>query len=149
MSDNEATTEEVVGEEPKETGKGLRAQLEAALSENKKLKTTQRDSAFKEAGIDTSGGMGKAISQMYEGNSDAADILKFAKDEYDYDVLPSNPVAAQVAAEQAKLDNVGQTAGSVVAPAEMDVLAKAEAEGDYATAMNIKGQQLADMMRKR
>ncbi|GAG00928.1 unnamed protein product, partial [marine sediment metagenome] len=48
------------------------------------------------------------------------------------------------------LDQVGQTAGSVpVTPTDGDVLAKAEAEGDYKTTMALKGQQMADMMQQR
>ncbi len=41
------------------------------------------------------------------------------------------------------------TAGSVAAPTQVDALAKAEAEGDHATSLAIKGQQMAEMLKPR
>jgi len=53
-------------------------------------------------------------------------------------------MSQQIADQQGALDQVGQTAGSVpVDLSESDALAQAEAAGDYATTMAIKGSQIA------
>ncbi len=143
MSDT-VETPEVDPDEPK----GLRKQLADAHAELKVYKTKDREAAFTDAGLDVSTGMGKAISQVYEGEVSSEAITKFAKDEYGYEipVEETNPQVTEITQAQARLDGVTETAGSVADPKEGDVLAKAEAEGDYATTMAIKGQQLADML---
>jgi hypothetical protein len=135
----------------KDTGGGLRKQLEGALAENKELKTDARARAFKDAGLDTSNGLGKAISQVYEGAATQEAVAEFAKDEYGWQAPPSDahPQAEQIATEQARVDDIGNTAGSIVPPSEADALATAEAAGDYGTTLNIKGQQMADMLKTR
>ena len=138
-------------DEGKDTGGGLRKQLEASLAKTKKLETDARVRAFKDAGLDTSQGLGKAISQVYEGEATQEAVAEFAKDEYGWQAAPSDahPQAEQIATEQARVDDLGNTAGSIVPPSEADALATAEAAGDYGTALNIKGQQMADMLKTR
>lgn len=135
----------------KDTGGGLRKQLETSLAENKKLKADARARAFKDAGLDTSNGLGKAISQVYEGEATQEAVAEFAKDEYGWQRAPSDahPQAEQIETEQARVDEVGNTAGSIVPPSEADALATAEAAGDYGTTLNIKGQQMAEMLKPR
>jgi hypothetical protein len=143
-------------DEGKETGKGLRGQLEKQIvktnevqADNQALRTQLLDRSYQELGLDPSKLVGKAIAEKYEGEPTTEALAEFAKAEYGYEPVPVtevNPLTQQIVTQQAALDQVGQTAGSVpVVPSETDVLAKAEAEGDYATAMNIKGNQVAEM----
>jgi len=135
-----------------DTGKGLRGQLETALADNKKLRTDARARAFTDAGLDTSTGIGKAISQVYEGEATQEAVTEFAKEEYGWtsQVAPDvHPQAQAIADEQTRIDTLGQTAGSVAPVTELDALAQAEADGDYKTTMEIKGQQMADMLKPR
>jgi len=50
-----------------------------------------------------------------------------------------HPMAAAIADQQERLDQTRATAGSVVQPGQNDVLAKAEANGDWHTTMAMKG----------
>ena len=154
----EATTEETV-ETPdpeakeKSEAKGLRGQLENALKDNKKLRSTILTEAYVKLDLDTETGLGKAIAKEYDGAASFDALAAYAKDEYghEYTAPVTEPVTNEAITQgHAALDQVGQTAGSVpVSPTDGDVLAKAEAEGDYETTMAIKGQQMADMMRNR
>ena len=138
--------EETTQSEPE--AKGLRAQLETALSENKDLKAKDRDRAFTDAGLDITKGVGKAVYKEYDGDMTKDAILGYATEEYSYEAGEGvvHPQAEAIAQGQAALDQVGQTAGSVVPPTQSDELAKAEAEGDYATTLAIKGQRVADSL---
>ncbi len=138
------------GQKPEEA-KGLRKQLEASLEREKGYRTQLLSTAYADVDLDPTTGLGKAIAKEYDGEASAEALALYAKAEYDYTkpeaVAELNPQAAVITQEQAALDLAGQTAGSVpVAPTQGDALAKAEAEGDYATTMAIKGQQLADLM---
>ena len=156
---SEETLTDAVGTEAPETGKGLRAQLEKQISatkdeqaKNAVLRTQLLDRSYTELGLDPTKLVGKAIAERYEGEPTTEALATFAKEEYGYEPLPVeavHPQAQAIAQGQAALDQIGQTAGSVASPAEGDVLAKAEAEGDYATTMAIKGQQVADMFQTR
>lgn len=142
--DPETTETETV-----ETGKGLRAKLEEVLAENRELKADKRQTAFEKAGLATDTGLGKAIFKEYDGELSEDAVREYAKTEYGWEADPDSqhPDAPQIAQEQARLDAVGETAGSVVAPTQAEILAKAEAEGDVQTTMALKGQQVAEMFR--
>jgi hypothetical protein len=144
--DPETTENETV-----ETGKGLRAKLEEALAENRELKAEKRVAAFEKAGLATDTGLGKAIFKEYDGELSEDAVREYAKTEYGWEAAPepTHPDARQITEEQARLDQAGETAGSVVAPTQEDILAKAEAEGDVNTTMAIKGAQVAEMFRGR
>jgi hypothetical protein len=146
-------------DEGKDTGRGLRAQLEKQIEKtnaeqatNQVLRTQLLDRSYTELGLDPTKLVGKAIAEKYVGEPSTEALAEFAKEEYGYEPVATSephPLSQQINAQQAALDQVGQTAGSVpVVPSETDVLAKAEAEGDYATAMAIKGNQVADMFKK-
>ena len=127
--------------------KGLRAQLETALDKLKVHESKDRDRAFSDAGLDITKGVGKAVYKEYEGEMGKDAILAYASTEYSYEAeAGEHPQAVAIAEGQAALDQIGQSAGSVVPPTQVDVLAKAEAEGDYKTTLAIKGRQLADML---
>ena len=140
-------------EEVPDTGKGLRAQLEKANSDLKVYREKERVGAFEANGLDTTKGQGKAFVRGYDGENSVEAVATYLKEEYEYVYEApegEHPQAQAIAQGQAALDQIGQTAGSVpVVPSEGDVLAKAEAEGDYKKTMAIKGQQMADMMRTR
>ena len=133
----------------KDTGGGLRKQLENSLAEVKELKADKRKRAFDDAGLDTTKGLGKAIHQVYEGEATKEAVVEFAKSEYDWTppVSDEHPQAQQIQTEQARADQLTDTAGSVAPPSTADQLAKAEAEGDYRTAMAIKSQQVESMFK--
>jgi hypothetical protein len=144
----EATTEATEETGEKETGKGLRAQLEASLKREKTLKTQILDAAYDAIGLDTSTGLGKAISKEYEGEASQDALASYAKDEYGWDAPEQeavHPEAVAIAQGTGQLDQIGQTAGSVSTPTKGDDLSEAEAQGDYATTMAIKSQQVVDM----
>ncbi len=156
MSEEETT--EVVEEEQKETGKGLRAQLEKTLAGSKAKDDTIADlttrilsGAYEQLNLDPTTGLGKAIAKEYDGDASFDGLAAYAKEEYGYEapaVDEQHPQAQQIAQGQAALDQVGQTAGSIVPPTQQDALAKAEAEGDHATSMAIKSAQLEGLMKR-
>jgi hypothetical protein len=164
MTTQDPTTEPLVEAAPvvdegKETGKGLRAQLEkqiektnASEASNQVLRTQLLDRSYQELGLDPTKLVGKAIAEKYQGEPNTEALAEFAREEYGYvPVAPSpetHPLAQQIDVQQAALDQVGLTAGSVpVSPTESDALAAAEAAGDYGLTMAIKGQQVADMFK--
>jgi len=153
MSEEETTeTTEVPEDQTKDTGKGLRAQLEKKISENADLRTKLLTRSYEELGLDPTKLIGKAIAEKYDGEPSTEALAKFAEAEYGYTppvTEEQHPQAAQIAQGQAALDQIGQTAGSVADLSQVDVLAKAEAEGDNATSMAIKSQQLAELMHPR
>jgi len=158
MSEEETTVESQEAES-KETGKGLRAQLEKQIAATKAeqevsagYRTQLLDQSYKDLGLDPTKLVGKAIAEKYDGAATTEALAEFAKEEYGYEpeqVEELSQQAQNIALGQAALDQVGQSAGSIVPPTEVDTLAKAEAEGDYATTMAIKGQQMADMLKPR
>ena len=157
--ENEPTSVETtpVVDEGKETGKGLRGQLEKQIAATKSeqdknavLRTQLLDRSYQELGLDPTKLVGKAIAEKYEGEPNTTALAEFAKAEYGFEPSPADPaahpLAEQITTQQTALDQVGQVAGSVPAVlSEPDTLAKAEAEGDYATTMAIKGNQIAEL----
>ncbi len=148
---DEETTEVAEKTDKPEEAKGLRKQLNDAHAVIAKQRTDILTPAYSQLGLDPTKELGKAIAKEYEGEASFDALAAYAKAEYGYEhtpVDPAHPDAVAIAQGQAALDQVGQVAGSVVAPTQGDVLGKAEAEGDYATTMAIKGQQLAAMLNK-
>ena len=152
MSDAVEETQETPDPDPDEP-KGLRKQVKSLNARLKVYEDRDRDVIWKDAGLDTTTGIGKAIFQVYDGEVSKEAITKFALDEYGHDVSVKeevvHPQAQQIAEAQQRVDELTSTAGSVADVTQVDALAKAEAEGDYTTTMQIKGQQIADMMRPR
>ena len=157
---NEETTE-TTEETPKEEPKGLRATIEKQSGQLKDkdaeiagLTTQLLAPAYEDIGLDPSTQLGKAIAKEYTGAPNVDALAAYAKEEYDY-VAPEtrqeqSPESQVIAQGHDALDRIGQTAGSVpLSPTDGDTLAEAEAKGDYATTMQIKSQQMADMMRQR
>lgn len=71
-------------ETEQQDGGALRRQLEQALAENKAMKDQlgafQRNEAFRDAGIDTSSGVGKLLAKAYDGELEADAIKAFAEE---------------------------------------------------------------------
>ena len=145
MSDTVETTETPSDDDPK----GLRAQLNAANAELKTLKARERATAFTEAGFDVTKGLGKAIEKEYTGELTKDGVLAYAESEYGHvnEAVAEHPEAGQIADAQGRLDAAGQTAGSIAPPSQVDALATAEADGDYATTMQIKANQLTGLLK--
>jgi len=146
---SEETTETTETNEPaQETGKGLRAQLEKALAENKGLRAGKLADSFKEIGLDVNAGYGKAIAQNYDGEITVEAVATYAKDEFGY-VKPeaTHPAAPVIAQAQAQADQFGQVATPVQPATSLsEQLAAAEAAGDHELIGAIQGQQMQDMM---
>ncbi len=146
----EATVETT--EEAKETGKGLRAQLEKQIAATKAeqeksagLRTQLLDRSYAELGLDPTKLVGKAIAEKYDGDATTEALAAFAKDEYGYEYAPApdqHPQAQNIALGQAALDQVGNTAGSVVPPTQATELQEAEASGDYQKALQMKSKEM-------
>ncbi|GAG35714.1 unnamed protein product, partial [marine sediment metagenome] len=143
MSDTETTEE--VQPDPDEP-KGLRKQLNVANEKLRVANAREMERAFIEIGLRADEGLGKAILKEYEGEITAEAIAEYAKTEYKWEgtTVSEHPEAQTIAQGQAALDQVGESAGSVpLAPTEGQTLAEAEAKGDYAKTMAMKGDQVA------
>ena len=136
------------GDAKPEEAKGLRKQLNEAHATIAEQRTDLLTPAYTKLGLDPESGLGKAIAKEYQGAASFDALAEFANKEYGHvapEVSPDHPQAGEIAQQQAQLDQAGQGAGSVAPTDQSSVLAKAEQEGDYATTMAIKGQQVADM----
>jgi hypothetical protein len=131
--------------------KQLREALKRSQADNAKLTTQLMGRAYTEAGLDTTSGLGKAISKEYKGEPTSEALLAFAKEEYGYEpqVVPDNPHAQVIYDEQRKLDGVQAVSGSTVPLNESEVLRQAEQSGDLKTAGSIKAARLRAMKKPR
>lgn len=143
MSDEPTeTTEETKDDGPKQLRDALKREKETTA----KLREQVMTGAYGELGLDPTKGLGKAIAREYDGETSLEGLAAYAKSEYEYEApaAPENTEqAAAVLGGQAQLDAASTGAGSVTPPTQQDQLAKAEADGDYDTAMAIKGQRIA------
>ena len=151
---DEATEEttETTEVQPEPEAKGLRAQNDQLRKEVRELKATKANDTIAGLGLTLDTGIGLVLSEQFSKGDLALGDITEAATKYGH-VVPeaqpaAHPEAEAIAQGQAALDQIGQTAGSVAPPTESDALAKAEAEGDYATTMAIKGQQVADSLRR-
>lgn len=145
MEPAEETTE---GTQPE--AKGLRAQVESLSKENRELKAEKRDGIISGLGLEVTKGLGLSLVEQFDkGDIALGDIASTATDKYGHVVPdaapPAHPQAQAITEGTERLEAVAQTAGSVANPTADDLLAKAEAEGDYQTTMAIKSQQVASM----
>jgi hypothetical protein len=132
--------------------KGMRAQIESLSAELRDFKSDKRDGIISELGLDAASGLGLVLVEQFDSGALPLDkIAETATGKYGHvvpEVAPlAHPQAQAITEGTERLDAIEQTAGSIVNPTEGDVLAKAEAEGDYATTMAIKGQQIAALLK--
>lgn len=92
-------------------------------------------------GLDPTQGIGKAIDTIWDGQPQ--DLAEFAKAEFGYEPDTTNPLGPMILDGLARLDAVGQSAGSVAVPTQADVLALAEESGDYQKTMQMKAYEVA------
>ena len=154
MADEVTTdTEETTEGSATDSGpiKQLRAAEKAARQEAAEYKTLLMKGAYNDIGLNPNDGLGKAIAKEFDGKPTTEALAEYARAEYGYEkpIGSDHPEAATITGQQAQLDAASQGAGSVLPPKEADVLAKAEAEGDYKTSMAIKGNQVAQMFQGR
>jgi hypothetical protein len=127
--------------------KQLREALKRANAQIAEQDAQLRGIAFTEAGLDTTSGLGKAIAQVYDGDTNSESILTFAKDEYGWEPtpVPENPQQPAIQQGQQRLDTIQATSVPVVPITEDEALRTAEQEGDFGKAGAIKAQQLGRM----
>jgi len=125
-----------MADEPQETeGSALRKQLEAALADNKALKSERRERAFSDAGYDPSAGNGKALAKLYDGEATVEAIQAFAKDEFGWEP-PAEESAEDTKSEENGWDQLSRTPGGQSPtpndPSSLDNrIAKAQADGNW------------------
>ena len=98
-------------EENDKNWKALREENKALKEEVTVFKAQAKDSVFKEAGLDTSQGIGKAISQVYKGDLEIESLRTFASEEYGVtfeDVGQQDGIREEVQESQNKLDNISK-----------------------------------------
>ncbi len=123
----------------------------AMREENKSLKeklevfeAQAKVSVFKDAGLDTTQGIGKAISQVYSGDLNVEAIQTFAAEEYGVtagaDVGQQDGIREEIQDSQTRLTNI--TKNSVVDSFNSDDLVeaikKSEQQGDVKNSMRLK-----------
>ena len=123
----------------------------AMREENKSLKeklevfeAQAKISVFKDAGLDTTQGIGKAISQVYSGDLNVEAIQTFAAEEYGVtagaDVGQQDGIREEIQDSQTRLTNI--TKNSVVDSFNSDdlieAIKKSEQQGDVKNSMRLK-----------
>jgi hypothetical protein len=92
--------------------KALREENKFLKEENNTYRAKAKDSVFKEAGLDTSQGIGKAISQVYEGKLEVEPLKTFATEEYsvafEENVGQQDGIREEVQESQNKLNNISK-----------------------------------------
>ena len=135
------------GDSGKDSGGGLRKQLEAALKENRDLKSGKRDELLESIGLESDKGLGKALAEKFDAGDIGIDnLVDTAVNEYGH-VVPEgqHPQAQNIAQGQAELDQLQTTGGSVAPLSNQDKIAQAEAAGDNQASLALKGAQLGEM----
>ena len=135
-------------QQEQETGRGLRAQLEKVLAENKALKAAKLTSSFESIGLDVNTGFGKAIAQTYSGDPSLEAVTEYASQEFGYTAPElSHPAAPQIAQGQSQIDQLGQVTTPVVPQRSFgEKLGEAEAGHDYETTSRLKAAQMEQIM---
>jgi hypothetical protein len=116
----------------------MRSKMEAQTTELNMLRGVARQAAFKEAGIDPTTGLGKAIYRTYDGEIDPAKVVEFATSEYDWQPKES-PTVSDASKRIATIGDQGQTEVSGGRIAQAD---EAASKGDWLTSQALKDQEL-------
>ena len=89
--------------------KALREENKFLKEENNTYRAKAKDGVFKEAGLDTNQGIGKAISQVYKGDLDVESLQTFASEEYGVtfeNIGQQDGIREEVQDSQNKLDSI-------------------------------------------
>lgn len=126
-----------MADDDKNSGSGLRAQLEEALQQIETLKGqveagtgAQRELAFYKAGIDTSEGVGKLLAKTYDGELDPEEITAYAE-EYGYQPPTATTETSEEDQRQQRVDGLRQESqpegrGKRLSQSEWHELSKAD-----------------------
>lgn len=132
------------------TPAGLRATLERKDEKIKEMqeqlnqqKVRLLEGAFKEAGLDPTKGVGKAVAKEYEGDPSPEAIQSYAREEYGWEPTPEQTSEQIAAVTEAQERVAGVAAGSASVPTQEVDLAIADAEkaGDFAESIRLKMQK--------
>ena len=124
--------------------KAMREENKALKEKLEVFEAQAKVSVFKDAGLDTTQGIGKAISQVYSGDLNVEAIQTFATEEYGVtagaDVGQQDGIREEIQDSQTRLTNI--TKNSVVDSFNSDDLVeaikKSEQEGDVKNSMRLK-----------
>lgn len=129
--------------------KGLRealarkeAELEAARKEANTYRVRALEAAFKEAGLDPTKGVGKAVAKEFTGDPDVEAIRAYAQSEYGWEPPSQEPeIAGTVREATARVAAVTQDAVSQPTTQLDQQIAEAEQSGNFAQAIALKVQR--------
>jgi hypothetical protein len=112
--------------------KAIREENKALKEELVKFQTQERDSLFKQVGLDRTKGVGKAADLMYEGDLEVDALKAFINEEFGEGVVSGqqDSIRNTVNEGQNRLDALQQTAQSInAAPNIQDQVAQAQQSG--------------------
>jgi hypothetical protein len=140
MTDNNTDPDSQADESRDESSnvRQMRSRMEAQTTELEMLRGVARQAAFKEAGIDPTTGLGKAIYRTYDGEIDPVKVVEFATSEYDWQ--PKE--APSVSDASRRIETVGNQGQSEVVGSRMEQADEAASKGDWLTAQAFKDQEL-------
>lgn len=124
--------------------KAIREENKSLKDELESFKAQAKVSVFKDAGLDTTTGIGKAISQVYSGDINVEAIQSFAAEEYGVDlntnVGQQDGIREEIQDSQTRLTNI--TKNSVVDSFNsndlIEAIKKSEQEGNVKNSMRLK-----------
>ena len=124
--------------------KAMREENKALKEKLEVFEAQAKVSVFKDAGLDTTQGIGKAISQVYSGDLNVEAIQTFAAEEYGVtagaDVGQQDGIREEIQDSQTRLANINKN--SVVDSFNTDdlfeAIKKSESEGDVKNSMRLK-----------
>lgn len=142
MADLEQTeTQEPV--EQTDGPKQLREALKRKDEQIAEMKAKLRGVAFKDAGLDPTKGIGKAVAALYDGDLDGDAIREYASTEFDWSPTGEQmPSESEETLARDRADQVMRQGTSVSPPELADQIAEAEQAGNYKQSVALKLQSL-------
>ena len=131
--------------------KQMRERIKELESVEKEFKSVQMANAIKDAGFDPDTGAGKALKDLYKGELQADAIKEFAS-QYGWGDAPAEPTQEElqrqrVVSSQDNLDTVIEASVPVEPVGLDDQIAKAQADGDWATSSALKADKLKALLK--
>ena len=119
--------------------KAIREENKALKDKLEGFEVDKKEQVFKEAGFDTTVGLGKAISQVYKGEMEDESLQTFAKEEYGVEVGQQDGIREQIQESQPKLDAIDRNSVSEVYGDDLvDAIRNAESKGDVKSSLRMK-----------
>jgi hypothetical protein len=119
--------------------KAIREENKALKEKLEGFEVAKKEQVFKEAGFDTTQGLGKAISQVYKGDMEVESLQSFAKEEYGVEVGQQDGIREQIQESQPKLDAIDRNSVSEVYGDDLvDAIRNAESKGDVKSSLRMK-----------